>query len=120
MQEIPHPWGEYARLQAISAKTSKIDSISWGIEAEMDALLADSSNHTSRDARRLERLRKTIARRERSRAHLRKAHSTELATEPPNVTSQLEAREALQRIEAKVTSTQWAVITALGQGYSFA
>lgn len=39
MQEIPPPWGEYARLQALSARISTVDSTSWGIEEEMDSFL---------------------------------------------------------------------------------
>lgn len=120
MQELPHPWGEYARLQARSSRNSTIDSYSWGVEAEMNLFLANPHAYTPAEAQCLERVRVTTARRERSRAYLRKLHETELAPESADPTNQLEARQALQLIEAKVKPDQWAMISAVGQGYDYA
>jgi DNA-directed RNA polymerase specialized sigma24 family protein len=116
--ELPPSWVEYARLQAISAHTFTIDSSSWGLEEEMTSFLDDPSTYTPAKEKRLKRLAKTVARRERFRSNLRKVHHADLAPEPVNTVSQLEARDILQQIGKKVSATQWAVMSAFGQGYS--
>jgi hypothetical protein len=117
---LPSPWGEYARLQARSSRNSKIDSFSWGVEEEMNLFLQDTSEYTSADAQRAERLRASVARRERFRAKLRKEHGTELAPCPDNPIAQLEARESLALIGAAVTASQWRLILAVAKGYEYA
>src|ERR1019366_7073332 len=107
MLDLPQQWAEYALLQARSSRISTIDSYSWGIEEEMNLFLENPHAYTAAEAERLERVRVTAARRERSRACLRKVHEAELAPEPADPIPQLEAREALLQIESKVTSTQW-------------
>jgi DNA-directed RNA polymerase specialized sigma24 family protein len=120
MQDLPQQWAEYALLQARSSRISTIDSYSWGIEEEMNLFLENPHTYMAAEAESLERVRVTAARRERSRARLRKVHEAELAPESADPIPQLEVREALRQIESKVTSTQWALIEALGQGYNYA
>lgn len=115
--ELPDHWGEYARLQAISAHTFIVDSNSWGLEEEMNSLLDDPSNLTPAKATRLKKLGKTVARRERFRARFREVHKSDLAPTPIDSVAQFEARQTLQQIETKVTPQQWAVLSAVGQGY---
>lgn len=117
--DLPHPWGEYARLQARSSRNFKIDSFSWGVEEEMNLFLDAPSTYTPVDARRANRLRATVARRERFRASLRKAHEAELAPEPHDPTRQYEARESLELLEAAVTVPQWALIMSVAKGYEY-
>jgi hypothetical protein len=116
---LPHPWGEYARLQARSSRNSKIDSFSWGVEEEMNVFLQDPSDYTPADERRASRLRASVARRERFRARLRKVHEAELAPCPPNPIGQFEARESLALIGAAVTTAQWALILGVARGYEY-
>jgi DNA-binding NarL/FixJ family response regulator len=116
--EFPDPWGEYARLQAISAHTFTVDSNSWGLEEEMNSLLDDPTSLSPAKATRLKRFGKTAARRERFRSRLREVHKNDLAPVPVNTVAQLEARQTLQQIETKVSPKQWAVLSAVGQGYS--
>jgi hypothetical protein len=47
-------------------------------------------------------------------------YQAELACEPVDTTSNLEAREALGVIESTATSAQWMLISAIGQGYTYA
>jgi hypothetical protein len=120
MSNLPHPWAAYARLQARSGRNSKIDSLSWGLEEEMDLLLENPSAYKGQDARRGERLRATVARRERHRASLRKIHETDLAPLPCDPLLQFEAREALGAIEASITPAQWALVVAIAEGHEYA
>jgi len=117
--DLPSPWGEYARLQARSSRNSKVDSFSWGVEEEMNLFLENPSDYTPADARRADRVRASVARRERFRAKLRKAHEGEVAAQPHNPISQLEARESLALIEAATTAAQWALIVAVAKGYEY-
>ena len=120
MQEIPPPWGEYARLQALSARISTVDSTSWGIEEEMDSFLENPAASTSADVRSRERIRETAARRERSRTQLRKVYQAELEPDAHSPVAQLEAREAIRQLEAKATAAQQVLVEQLGQGYGSA
>lgn len=116
--EFPDPWGEYARLQAISAHTFIVDSNSWGLEEEMNSLLEDPSNVSPAKAAHLKKIGKTVARRERFRSRIRELHKTDLAPTPVDAVAQFEARQTLQQIKTKVTAKQWAMLSAVGQGYS--
>lgn len=117
--DLPAPWGEYARIQARSSQNSRIDSFSWGVEEEMNLFLENPTDYSAADARRAERLRASVARRERFRAKLRKVHEGELAVQPHDPISQLEARESLAQIETAVTAAQWALIVAVVKGYEY-
>lgn len=120
MQELPLPWAEYARLQAQSSQHFTIDSYCWGIEEEMNLFVEDPCAYTSEDARGLKRLRATASRRERSRQSIRNSHEAELATKPTDAVSYLEARQALAKIQAKVSPTQWNFLCAIGEGEDYA
>jgi hypothetical protein len=120
MQDLPHPWGAYAHLQAHSSRNSTINSRSWGIEEEMNLFLGDPSAYISVETRRLEGFRATVARRERSRASLRKLHEAELAPTPRDPVFQLEAREALAIIEADVSAAQWTLMMDVAEGLDYA
>jgi hypothetical protein len=120
MSNIPHPWGEYARLQARLSRNSTIDSFSWGAEEEMNLFLHDPSGYTAADARRAERFRAATARRERFRAKLRKVHEAELAPTPIDPILQVEAREKLAMLESRITSGQLALLMAVAQGFDYA
>jgi|ERR1700722_5399244 len=120
MSNLPHPWGAYAHLQARSGRKSKIDSLSWGMEEEMNLFLENPSAFKAGAVRRGERLRATVARRERHRSSLRRAHEAELAPPPCNPIPQLEAREALGDIEAAITPAQWALVLAVAKGHEYA
>ena len=117
MSNLPHPWVAYARLQARSSRKSKIDSLSWGMEEEMNLFL---ENPSAEDIRRGERLRATVARRERHRARLRKMHEAEIAPPPYNPVPQLEARKALRDMEAAIAPAQWALVVAIAMGRGYA
>jgi hypothetical protein len=118
MQDLPHPWAEYALLQARSSRNSTVDSYSWGLEEEMNLFLENPNNYTPKETERLERARVTAARRERSRAYFRRLHEAEIRPENFDPIAQLEAQEVLRKIGSKATSDQWSLIEALGQGYS--
>ena len=120
MSELPHPWGAYARLQARSSRNSRIDSFSWGMEEEMNLFVADPVTYISQGNRRSERLRATVARRERHRANLRKIHEIELAPPPINPVAHFEAREALGAMESALTPAQWELVLAVAMGYEYA
>lgn len=120
MSDIPHLWGEYARLQARMSRNSTIDNHSWGAEGEMNLFLSNPCGYTPADARRAERFRATTARRERSRANLRKVHEAELAPAPVDPIRQFEAREKLAMLESGATSGQWALLMAVAQGFDYA
>lgn len=117
MQDLPHQWGEYARLQANSGRRSQIDSASWGLEAQMNAFLASPGDCTSADGERLERIRKSAARRERARSTLRQLHSSELIPEVGDPTLHLQARESLRLIAARISITDLALVVAVAHGY---
>ncbi len=117
---LPHPWGEYARLQALSSRKSTIDSFSWGLEEEMNLFLDNPAVYTPETARHFERHRATAARRERSRAQLREIHIDKLAVPASDPVPQLEAREVLSMLESRVTSDQWALMMAVAQGHDYA
>jgi hypothetical protein len=119
MQELPLPWADYARLQARSSRNFTVDSYSWGIEEEMNLLVADPCAYTSKEARGLKRLRATGSRRERSREGIRNSHEAELATKPTDTVLYLEARQALAKIQAEVTPTQWNFLWAIGEGEDY-
>ncbi|HEY1903054.1 MAG TPA: hypothetical protein VGG56_11510 [Terracidiphilus sp.] len=120
MQNLPLQWAEYARLQARSSRNSTIDSYSWGIEEEMNLLVADPCAYISMEARNLKRLRATAARRERSRASIRNAHEYELAPKPIDTVLYLESRQALARIQSNVSPAHWNVLLAIGEGEDYA
>ena len=120
MQELPLLWAEYAHLQARSSRNFTIDSYSWGIEEEMNLFVADPCAYTSEEARGLKRLRATASRRERSRESIRNAHEAELETKPTDTVLYFEAREALAKIQAKVSPTQWNFLWAIGEGEDYA
>jgi hypothetical protein len=120
MLDIPHPWGEYARLQARMSRNSTIDSYSWGTEEEMNLFLDDPSGFTAADAGRVQRFRDVTARRERFRAKLRKVHEAELAPVPVDPIPHLEARDKLATLESWVTPGQWALAMAVAQGFDYA
>jgi DNA-binding NarL/FixJ family response regulator len=84
----------------------------------MNSFLDDPTSLSPAKATRQKKLGKTVARRERFRSRLRKVHNDDLAPTPVNTVAQFEAREVLQQIETKVSTKQWAVLSAVGQGYS--
>ena len=116
MIELPHPWGVYARLQARSSRNFRIDSFSWGMEEEMNLFISDPVGCKSQG----DRLRATVARRERHRASLRTTHEAELALQPHNPVSNLEAREALGKLASALTPSQLALAMAVASGHDYA
>lgn len=119
MQNLPHPWAEYARLQARSSLNSTIDSYSWGIEEEMNRLVADPYAYANLDTLHLKRVSATASRRERLRATIRRRHETELASQPIDTVRYIEARQLLTKIRAKVTPLQWRLLLTIGEGEGY-
>ena len=119
MQNLPHPWDEYARLQAISAGNTKVNSNSWGLEEEMNSFLGDPPNSKPKEKQWLERRHRSTARRERSRMQIREIHLAELAPEAPDSARQLEARDTLRRIKLAVSGSQWALVCAVAEGNTY-
>lgn len=114
MQELTHPWGEYARLQAISAKSPKTDSAGWGLEAEMNLFLDNPEAYTAAQGQRCQA---SAARLERSRDVSRRVHSVEFKTDAVDAVAQMEAREALDLIQKRVKPLQWKLLTGVAHGY---
>jgi DNA-directed RNA polymerase specialized sigma24 family protein len=119
MNDLPSPWNEYARLQGLAQKISRIDSYSWGIEEEMASFLEAPSTFTLATAKRLNRVRQTAARRERARSLLRETNSSELRPQNPNPISYLEAREVLEHIKNAIESPQWELLLGHATGKNY-
>jgi hypothetical protein len=112
MPVILPPWDEYLRLQTRSSRRLKVDSYSWGMEEEMNLFLENPATNS------LARANAAAARRERAQAALRTKHAGELATKPPALDKQLEAREALHIIERTVSQEEWRLLLKVGQEFT--
>lgn len=112
MSEIPPPWDEYLRLQTRSSRRLKVDSYSWGMEEEMNLFLQDP------EAKVLARANASAARRERAHASLRERYAAELATKPPALDKQLEAREALSLVKCTISPANWSLLLKVGQEFT--
>ena len=120
MHDISTSWDEYLRLQASTAQIAKIDSHSWGKEEEMNFFLDNLSANSPNSAERSDRLRRTAARRERSRSQIIQRHQFEIVPESVDPTKYLEAREAVRRIMANLEPAQWQILLAHSMGHNYA
>ena len=116
MADLPHPWGDYARLQDELAHSPQVSGRSWGLEAALNRLVAEPQQVlSSEDADRAVR---TESRKERHRAALRRAWMpTEVPIQDPE--GALEARRALRLVKGHVSAQDWALLHAVGEGYQY-
>lgn len=115
MTGLPHPWAAYARLQEELDK-SNVSGRSWGLEAALNQLLAQPQElPTATDC---ERVVQNASRQERHRARLRRVWTNPEAPSP-GLESMVDARRRLRLVQARVTGQNWAVLSALGEGYDY-
>lgn len=116
MENLPHPWGAYARLQTALDERSRVDDQSWGLEAGLDRLLeSDVQPPTEAEIARAVR---SENRGERHRARLRRVH---LAVEGTvsDAEAVVAARQALRITQAQVDEDDWVLLRAIGEGYEY-
>ncbi len=118
-EDLTSFWDEYARIQARADRNTTVDGYSWGLEARLNSLLEKPVPQSAAETCRLEHISSSAARCERSRLQQLQQYYSEHFTEPVSPGPQLVARDALQRIMAKVTERQWAIFLALGSDHDY-
>ena len=118
-EELLPPWDAYSRLQKHSRNTSTINSVSWGLEREMDLFLENPTSYASlKSAATLKKANASAARRARAQAQMRKKYAGDLAPQPANPEQQLEARAKILLIQKSVAPASWEVLLKVGQGHT--
>jgi hypothetical protein len=116
MAELPLPWSAYLRLQSQLDHNICIDDRNWGLEAGLNRILAAPVSTVSDDD--VTRAVSSEARRERNRAVLRRKYLVQ-CEETRDPRKMLEARSNLRAIRSLVSSSDWAVLLALGEGSEY-
>jgi len=114
-------WGKYACLQAELRDKPSVGNRSWGIEAGLNRILSSVplSNDPSANDDDIERAVNNEQRRERHRAALR--HLYLVTEEPgPHPETSLQARAELRLARAKVTKSDWDLLSAVAIGHDYA
>lgn len=117
MADLPHPWGVYARLQAMLARRYQADDQSWGLDAGLDRLLTAQNKPPGEEE--ADRAVRSENRRERYRAQLRRVHLVleDRMADPEEVVA---ARRALRAAQMMVSHEDWALLCAVGEGHEYA
>jgi DNA-directed RNA polymerase specialized sigma24 family protein len=119
MENLHSSWDEYAQLQQKARNVSRIDSYSWGVEAELDAFLSNPTSYAPRALRRVEKARQTASRRERAHKNLIDKYKSDVRTQRVDSIAMLESREALEAISLKLPATQWKILISRAEGESY-
>jgi hypothetical protein len=116
MADLPHPWGDYARLQAKLVHRQQVDDRSWGLEAGLGRLLAEPNQRPTEEA--VDRAVRSENRRERHRAQLRRVHLAieDCMADPEGAAA---ARQALRAAQVQVSHEDWALLCAVGEGRDY-
>jgi hypothetical protein len=118
MSQLPsYPWCAYACRQAKLAEEHTVNHQSWGLEAELNRLLATIGQSPSNDEE-LDRVGRSESRRERNRARLRRVHlvATDVAYRPDGA---LDAQQQLRAVREHVNDNDWALLNAIGEGRDY-
>src|SRR4051794_37327044 len=91
MTDLPHPWSEYDRLQASLARSSRIDSQTWGVEAALSGILNSEQICTTITPEQIATSCRTAARRERAQSFLRRKHVGDVRPQRVDTIAMLEA-----------------------------
>ena len=113
-------WDEYARIQTRAKRNITVDSYSWGLEARLNRLLESPIAQSAADTLRQEQISSSAARLERARLQKLQQYYAEHMPERVSPVLQVVARDAIQRIKARVTPRQWSILSALGEGNDYA
>jgi hypothetical protein len=112
---VDFPWSNYALLQAELRDDYSIGNRSWGLEAALNRLV---SNNPPANDNEIQRVIKSEQRRERNRAALRRLHLGNGAGFDPEAS--LQAQISLKSLKAKVSSSDWRLLFAVGIGRDYA
>ena len=113
---LPQRWDAYARLQHDLDRARRVDSLAWGLEAGLDALLAEDVSADPTGAITVA----AAARRERHRSATRRHRIAPNLDGLLETGPQLDARAELGVVEKTVSSSDWKVLRAVGQGDDYA
>ncbi len=111
---LPTPWMEaYLRIQTQLDATTEVSGRAWGLEAALDAILAEAAPPAE-----LTTIVATAERRERHRARLRRTHSSALqpVVDQP---AAIEARVVLEQVRRRLHPSDWQLIKAVGIGTDY-
>lgn len=116
---LPYPWDLYFALQTKLQRSNKVDDASWGCEAALNRILSsDPACDSPIGTEDIDRWARSERRRERHRADLR---MTYLETEYDAARERaLQARQGLRAARRLVTDQEWALLYAVGEGWSYA
>lgn len=113
--KVSQRWDAYARLQRDLDRTRRVDSLAWGLEAGLDALLADDVSADPTGAMAVA----AAARRERHRSATRRHRMAPSLDGMLETGPQLDARAELRIVERTVSESDWYVLCAVGEGADY-
>ncbi|MGH9343569.1 MAG: hypothetical protein ACRD19_07405 [Terriglobia bacterium] len=114
MDDLPDQWRKYARLQEKLAKKQQVDDFAWGLEAGLNRLLESNVPPVEE----VDRTVKSASRKERYQEQLRRAHLADQES-AKNSADIVDARRRLHLIKHSVTSQEYALLLAVGEGYEY-
>jgi DNA-binding NarL/FixJ family response regulator len=117
MSRLEPQWEHYLALQAKLKDSRTVDDANWGREAALNRILAASPERRLA-VEEIDRAARSEARRERHRARLRRHHLAS-PSQPQQPEHKLEARQIVGAIRRLVTSADWALFCALGDGHDY-
>jgi DNA-directed RNA polymerase specialized sigma24 family protein len=108
-------WGVYVRLQQKLARRRQVDDYTWGLEAGLNRMLDGSASPEN-----VERAVGSESRKERHRATLHRANTTDHdGIVDADLSAAVDARDALGHIRRSVGSGDWILLRALGEGFDY-
>ncbi len=116
---LPPPWHAYMRLQSSLDNTTEVNNRSWGLEAVLDAIVAEpGASPSSTPTLELATTIATAERRERHRARLRRTYSRALwpVVDQP---AAIEARVAIAQIRRRLPPADWQLISSVAMGVDY-
>jgi len=116
MSELPHRWCAYARCQEDLKTKIAVDRHSWGLEAQLNRLVAEDGATLSEAE--LERIAQSESRKERHRAQLRETFLVaDKVTASPE--ESVYARTQLQATRSGAGEDGWTLLCELGAGHGY-
>jgi hypothetical protein len=116
---VDFTWSKYAQLQAELRDNHSVGDRSWGIEAGLNRILAAPIGESPANDNDIQRAVSSRQRRERHRAALRRLYLVNNEA-GPHPEAFLQARAELRSIRAKVISSDWHLLCAVGVGLEYA
>lgn len=120
MTDLPHPWDNYAYLQAALSHRPRIDARAWGYETGLNQILAADPVVNALSKTDIDRAVASAERLDRSRAQQRALYLYDEDWADPDAVSRVtQSKRALRLIRSKVIESDWNLLCEVAAGHEY-